>query len=61
MESFLIEMIFGNSLFDLKKNSLILSYAVIDYILPLITLTSFNNYHYLLLQKQSFNYPFRIL
>ena len=34
MESSLIEtLLFGNSLFDLKKNSLILSYASIDYIL----------------------------
>ena len=34
MESSLTEtLLFGNSLFDLKKNSLILSYAFIDYIL----------------------------
>ena len=34
MESSLTEtLMFGNSLFDLKKNSLFLSYASIDYIL----------------------------
>ena len=34
MESSLTEtLLFGNSLFDLKKNSLILSYAFIDYII----------------------------
>ena len=64
-ESSLIEtLLFGNSLFDLKKNSLILN-ASIDYILSTIrrslTLTSFNNHHQILLQKQSFIYAFRIL
>ena len=34
MESFVTEtLLFGNSLFDLKKKTLILSYASIDYIL----------------------------
>ena len=34
MESSSIQtLLFGNSFFDLKKNSLILSYAFIDYIL----------------------------
>ena len=44
-ESSLIEtLLFGNSLFDLKKNSLILN-ASIDYIRRSLTLRSFNNYH----------------
>ena len=50
--------IFGNSLFELKKKSLVLN-ALIDYIYLLEE--SKNPDFNMFLQKQSFIYPFRIL